>query len=251
MGKNNCLHLVEDTSVGKPVRRKPKLTHCQVCGIEGEVGSCEHSPIFLHKIYPVKKIEKKLREKINLPSDYTHYLVGGFGSFLFDWCVAFFTASQAALLPRLICDNCISQLLGEEKYLLHDQMQSMYVKQETGEDQITFSFENISRCDQCGRGQQEATQFCLENELFYIHQADLWSRKHDKIPIEFDKYIRAFKRDIFQAQHSEFHILFRPGELAGFENQICEFCFRQKFAGKELPYTEHFEPTGVYTLKVS
>ncbi|MCX6745172.1 MAG: hypothetical protein NTX82_06660 [Candidatus Parcubacteria bacterium] len=251
MGKNNCLHLVEEDQEATTGRDEPEFANCQICNIEGEIGSCEHSLIFLHQIDPVEKIEKKLRDKINLPADYTHYLVGGFGSFLFDWCVAFFTARQAAFLPHLICDNCISQLLAEEKYLIHDQMRAMQEKQENGEAELVFSFENISRCDQCGRGKQEATQFCLGNELFYVQQADLLARKYNKIPIEFDKYIRSSKRIFFHADHSEFHILFQPGELAGYENHICEFCLRQKFVGKELPYTEHFEPKGVYTLKVS
>ena len=251
MEKNNCLHLVEDSSVRKTVRRKPKLAHCQICGIKGEIGTCEHSLIFLHEIYPVKKIEKKMRAKINLPSDYTHFLIGGYGSFLFDWCIAFFTAKQAASLPRLICDNCISQLLAEEKYLVHDQMRAMREKQENGQADLVFCFEHISRCDQCGRGQQESTQYCLGNELFYVSQANLLARKYNKIPIEFDKYIHASKKDFFHANHDEFMILFRPGELAGYENHICEFCLRQMFAGKELPYTEHFEQKGVYTLKVS
>ena len=202
-----------------------RFEECSICGIVGEMGSCFKDSVF---IFEIRQVRDVVRDALKLPPEYTHCFFGGYGSIRFDESYHFLTANQAKRLPVYICENCLLQFLAEETTFEYDYRDI---------DARNLHPSQVSLCDNCGRGWQDESDFCLPHEVCEIEEITDEVREHHNLPLEYDKYIFGFHLLGFEypiGVGTGNYFLFKDKDLANFNKNICITCLQQAFKGQTI-----------------
>lgn len=86
------------------------ISHCLMCGAEGEEGTCYSLPQFIHVRRPTTDFKEGYIAQVKDFEKYSAYIYGGYGS-PFDYSLLMFTPEQAAKVKHKLCSECLTKVL--------------------------------------------------------------------------------------------------------------------------------------------